>query len=133
MPEIFEIKELRAKKALVSLIDVNLVRILIDEESEIDKDDILEINSKKFELVNDNLHSVIFIAPKYGSISSEARETSASMEVNHNAIAKAVVVPSLGQRLVANFFIKFNKPPTTIKIFSNEEDARKWLEEKIKE
>ncbi|HLP14185.1 MAG TPA: hypothetical protein VK177_19800 [Flavobacteriales bacterium] len=118
---------IRVKQATVSTLANGFIRILIDEEAEITSNDILEINAAKSKLAGNQPHIVLFIAPKNGSITSEARATSASKEVNRNAIAKAIVTKSLPQRLIGNLFIKFNKPPAPTKLFSIEKDAIEWL------
>jgi len=41
--------------------------------------------------------------------------------------AEAFVVNSLPTRLIANFYMKFNKPPNPTKIFNTVEKAEEWL------
>jgi hypothetical protein len=43
--------------------------------------------------------------------------------------ADAFVIKSLAQTLVANFYMKFNKPFVPTKFFNNEEDALIWLKQ----
>lgn len=114
-------------KATVTLIKQNTIRIDIHEDVELDSEDILQINKAKNELVGDNKHVVLFVPCEFGAITKEARETSASEEVYRNAIAKAIIVTHLGNRLIASFFIMVNKPPAPTKLFSDEKDALKWL------
>jgi hypothetical protein len=122
------VREIKTAKATLSLIKRDIVRILVDEEVDVQREDILEINAAKNSLIGNGKYCVVFITPKFGSINSEARAVSASKEVYHNAIAKAIVVPNLGQRIIGSFFIKFNKPPSPTRLFSNEADAVIWLE-----
>jgi hypothetical protein len=118
---------IRVKQATISTIETAFVRILIDEEAEITTTDILEINEAKNKLVGDGPYIVLFVAPVRGAITGEARAASATKEVYHNAIAKAIVTKSLAQRLVGSIFIKINKPPAPTKLFSIEKDAIEWL------
>ena len=60
-------------------------------------------------------------------ISSEARKFGSSPDVQKNLIAQAVLVNSLATRIAANFYIRFNKPPKPIRLFTNSEDAFSWL------
>jgi len=60
-------------------------------------------------------------------ISSEARKYGSAPEIQKNLIAQAVLVNSLATRIAGNFFIRFNKPPKPIRIFTNPEDAKSWL------
>jgi hypothetical protein len=38
-----------------------------------------------------------------------------------------MVIKILGQRILGNFYIKFQKPMIPTKIFNNHEDALEWL------
>jgi hypothetical protein len=115
------------KKADVSLTSDGHILIRILEYSEVEAEDIKEINAAKDQLTEGKRNTVIFVTPNYGSISKEARELSASKEVYHNAIAKALVVSNMAGRLVSHFFITVNKPPAPTKIFKTEAEAAKWL------
>jgi hypothetical protein len=114
-------------KATLTLIKKNTIRINIHEEVELNSFDILQINKAKNELANGHKHVVLFVPCEFGTITPEARKTSASEEVNRNAIAKAIVVQHLANRLIANFFIMVDRPPAPTRIFSEEKDALKWL------
>lgn len=59
----------------------------------------------------------------------ESRVLSTSMEGSIYKIADAFVINSLPQILVANFYMKFNKPSVPTKFFKNVRDAEKWLEQ----
>lgn len=45
--------------------------------------------------------------------------------------AQAIIIDSLSNRLLANFYIKFQKPQNPIKIFEKEEEAIQWLKQFI--
>ncbi len=120
-------KKVELEKAIISLLKDDVIKIDIKEYSIIDIDDIKKFQEAKKSLIGNAKHFVLFISPKIGTLTKEAREYSASPEVNLNAKAKAVVVPNLAARLVANFFIKTNKPPIIHKAFVNEKEALIWL------
>ena len=61
-----------------------------------------------------------------GSMTSEAR-TYAAEHGKDYFIAAAIISDSLAVRMVVNFFNTFYKHVVPFKMFSNEEDARKWL------
>ena len=66
---------------------------------------------------------------KVWQVSSNARAYSSSPEVDKMNIAMAILAGySLTTTIIANFFIKFNKPKTPTKIFKNEKDALDWLD-----
>ncbi len=50
-----------------------------------------------------------------------------SAEDNVHTIADAVIIKSMAQRIIANFYIKFNKPVNPTQIFPDAESAAFWL------
>ncbi|MCB9136493.1 MAG: hypothetical protein H6636_13785 [Anaerolineales bacterium] len=61
------------------------------------------------------------------SISQEAR-TFVSIEGNSSLVSSAaLLVGSLISRVIGNFFLGINKPPTPVSLFTDEEKARMWL------
>lgn len=63
------------------------------------------------------------------NMGNETRSFIAAYEKEHNLnIALAIISTSLVTNMVANFFIKFNKPHAPTKIFRTEEEALTWLD-----
>ena len=58
----------------------------------------------------------------------EAREYLADKKNTRYLNAGAIVVNSRSQRIIGNFFIQINRPNIPSKIFTNEQEALKWLE-----
>ena len=114
-------------KANVELTQEGHVRIYVHENSDVNLNDIKQINEAKKKIVGHGKHTVLFLVPAIGNLSNSAREFSASQEANHNAIAKALVVKNLAGRLICRFFINVNKPPSPTKIFKCEREASSWL------
>ncbi len=121
------IKEVKLKNLTITLVEDNIIRIEVDEHCIVDIDEVKEVQKVKRSLIGDQRHSVLFITPKFGTMTKEAREHSASKEVNIHAMGKAIVLNGLAMRILANFFINFNKPPVEHRVFENEEDALEWL------
>ena len=57
----------------------------------------------------------------------ESRAFSASEEGLKYTMADAMVFNSMAHRLMANFYLKFNKPSRPSKAFTSIESAREWL------
>ena len=70
---------------------------------------------------------VILDVSKAAGVSKEANEYASGKEVEGLQIAMAILISSLPIRLLANFFIKFNKPPAPTKLFNSTESAIAWL------
>ena len=60
-------------------------------------------------------------------ISQSARVYSASIESTQFAQACAILAPSMITKLIANFFMSFNKPNLPTQIFTSKEKAFEWL------
>ena len=60
-------------------------------------------------------------------ITKEARAYAAEPKSAEMSSAMAIVIGSLGTRLLTNFFIKFNKPNGSVRMFNSIEKALEWL------
>lgn len=60
-------------------------------------------------------------------LASEVRDWAANPQGNKNTYADALVINSLPHKLLANFYMRFNKPVKPTKIFNQREKALKWL------
>jgi hypothetical protein len=58
-----------------------------------------------------------------------ARELSSSARGSQFTKADAMIVHNITQKIIANFYMKFNKPDKPPRFFSSEEDAIEWLRE----
>lgn len=115
------------QKAVISLLKGDIVKMVPIENGEMDIIDLEEIQKAKFELVEERKYAVLFVTPNTGVMTKEARAFASGPLVNRNAVAKAIVIKNLGMRLMASFFIKFNKPVVEHRLFENEESAAEWL------
>ena len=76
----------------------------------IEKEDVVMLKEINKKLSSTKKYTVLVDAQEFTSISNEARKLSASKEYAQKTIAKALLIPTLGHKLVANFYIKVNKP-----------------------
>lgn len=60
-------------------------------------------------------------------ISKEARDFAASGQTVGYISAFAILASDLSMKLVGNFFIHFHKPDQPTRIFTEKNEARKWL------
>lgn len=63
---------------------------------------------------------------------AEGREYSKQNEDSFPKICNAFVVNSIAYKLIANFYIKFNKPSYPSKSFNNFNEAEKWCKDQAK-
>jgi hypothetical protein len=125
-------KVIETDKALVSITSQGHVLTRIKEQMDLEVRDIEEMLAAKRSLIGDREHTVLFVSPRFGTISPKAREFSASAEVGYKVIARAIVTSSLSSRLLGNFYLRINRPSTPTRLFENESDAEKWLDKVLK-
>ena len=70
---------------------------------------------------------ILHVLGKYMNFTKEAREYGASEEGLKFSLAEAFVLNSLAHKILANFYIKFNKPKVPTQFFKTKEEATVWL------
>ena len=68
----------------------------------------------------------VFQFDSFSDIKPEMREWSADSDGNKNTFTDAIVIESLSQKIIADFYLKFNKPTLPTKIFYSLEKAADW-------
>ena len=119
--------EIKLDYAKVQLFDAKLVRIEIFSNNIIALDESKKINDAIGTLSKGTECFVLMVADEFTQFDRSAADFSASEEGLRYTIADALVVKSLSHKILANFYLKFNKPAKPTKIFTNEPEAVKWL------
>jgi len=94
------------------------------EDIELEQKDAQEAIAEAIELSEGKDYAILFNANVAGHISHEARDEFAKSK---KRLAVAIVTTSLANKLFGNFFIKFHKPMSASRIFSDEQTAIEWL------
>ena len=121
------VKEIELKFAQLSLYDPPLVKVEMHGNVLITETESREINNKIGELSGGKEIPVLMVAEELTQFDSTARTFSASEEGMRYTLGDAFVVRNIAQRLIASFYLSFNKPKKPSKIFDSEEAAMKWL------
>ncbi len=113
----------------MSLRDDGIVQV------DINRDEVMEVRHIKLgvefleEISEGKKFPLLFVVGDFSVPSEEARKYEASEESNPYASAEAYVIKSLAQKLIGNFYLKFNKPARPTKFFRNKDEAVAWLKE----
>lgn len=70
---------------------------------------------------------VLIIGGSFTSLDKETRGFMASEESLKYSIAEAFYLTSLPQKILINFYIKFDRPLVPTKVFTSKEKANEWL------
>lgn len=129
-----EINNLSTNTNKYSVISVDLgnntyLKVNVLGNEEISVDDVKSIALSCKNIGGDNCFPLLIKVDKYTLPSAEARRFIAQADANPYAKAEAYVISDLPQKIVSNFFLKFDKPARPTKIFTNEEEALEWLKQ----
>lgn len=104
-----------------------IVEILIKESSVIGREECIEITDSYETILESQRFPLLHIIEDYVTIDKEAREYAASEEGLRYSKVEAFVINSLAHKILANFYMKVNKPSVPTKFFRSREEAEDWL------
>ncbi len=104
-----------------------ILRIKVIEGAHIDLPSLIEDGEHNPVLTSGKRALALYDSRAFFTIEPEAREYLRSGIVDPTRIATAVLTDRLATRLLVNFFIRFNRPQTPMRMFNNEQHALEWL------
>ena len=127
------IKKVETDVAYISMCDDSIVRVLFKKNKEIDPSSL----KKLFETFNDLVEGVSYpylYSAEDGSVIFTTEGNAYSKQNQHAfpKVCSAFVVTSLAHRLIANFYLKINKPAHPSKLFKDKEEAERWCYQQLK-
>jgi len=124
-----KLERIELEKAFIELLDGNVALLKFKEDVVFELRDAIETNKAIYSMVKGKPFLSLIDARIYGSISTDARDFFAKDLLTKDIrIAEAIVINNLPTRLFAKFYIRISRPTNPVKIFSDIEDARLWLE-----
>lgn len=119
--------EIELKKSIVSLLDDGILHIHFKPGAEILFSDAVLIVEAMEKVGKGKKYPVLIDAGEFVSVDQEVRLFSASEDSNMFTIADAIAYYSFGQKLIADFYIKNNKPKVPTRAFATKKEATDWL------
>src|SRR3989338_4796867 len=123
------IKEIDLEKSVITLYDNRIVKIRFKNMVDFVLDDAIIANQTMFDVADGNpFLSLVDTLDVRGQISNDAMNHFAKDPLTKGVrIAEAIVVDSLHNRILANFYLKFVKSHNHVKVFNNMDKAIAWL------
>lgn len=121
------LNEIKFNYAKVQLFEPKLVRIEIFSETIIGLNESKSMNDAVGVLSEGTECLVLIVADEFAQFDRDSGDFSSSEEGQRYTFADALVVKSLSQKILANFYLKFNRPAKPTRIFTNEAEAIAWL------
>lgn len=123
------INEIDLEKSVISLFDNKIVKIRFKDGVDFILQDAIIANQTMFDLAEGlPFLSLVDTINVRGQISKEAMEHFAKDPLTKGVrVAEAIVVDSLHNRILANFYLKFTKSHNPVRVFNNMDKAINWL------
>lgn len=120
-------KTFRGNKFILNLLNLEVVELITDDDIELTLEDAKEIVSEAYNFNDGQKKLNLIVVGNNTSATIEAIQYFSGVESENVSIADAVIINSLGQRILLNFLIKLIKGRWPIKAFADKDEALKWL------
>lgn len=120
-------KTINLEKTRVTLLDEGIIHIHIKEDADIELADAVLIVEAMGKLGGGKKYPVLIDAGEFSSIDREVQVYSATAESNLYTLADAIAYCNLAQKLLSDFYVKYNKPVVPTKVFAKKDEAIEWL------
>lgn len=123
-------KEITTPTVRMRLLSCGIVHYTYLPNSEVDEREHQLNHESLIKLVGtDKKYPLLIDADAFINVTPEARKLVRQLESTVPISARAMIITSLGQRILASFYIKVQKPIVPTKIFDNYEEGIQWLQE----
>ncbi len=126
-----KVKTISLESGEVILCNKGFVLVRLNGDREIDLEEVKKQVEAGVKLTNGDDYVAMFDAGGTIDVNEEGMTYAANYK-NNNWKAFAIVVRSISERILANYFIRFKKPVRPTKVFTNPERAIEWLSEHLK-
>lgn len=123
----FEEKTVELEEVVIRSRNDGIIQVIFKEGIELDVDLQDRMMIVYHQLCGDTKRPFLFNALNDVDITKEARDHSRELEKTYPGSATAVIADTVAYKLIANFYLKFNKPSTPYKVFNNIDSAEVWL------
>lgn len=91
----------------------------------------MELIEKGYKIINDNgggLYYNVYHFHSFADVDPEVRKWASDPNGSENTVSDAIVIGSVGQKILTDFYLKFDSPIKPTKIFFSLEKAITWTE-----
>lgn len=110
----------------VEINDFGFYVITVNETEEFSVEDLKKLVNAQQELGGEKL-PVLTLCSEHATTNSELLKELSVNANNPCSKADAFVIHSMAQKILANFYVKINKPDRPTKFFNNKDEAIQWL------
>jgi len=123
------LKEIVTNTVRLRLLSNDIIHYTFLPNSEVNEIEHQSNHNALIELVGNSIKYPLLIdGDDFANVTPEGRKLIRQLEPLIPISARAIVIKILGQRILANFYIRFQKPIIPTKVFNDYEEALEWLE-----
>lgn len=111
----------------VFLREDGIVEIDVRENADIGVEECRELTKTYEDLLENKKYPLLHVVGDYVTMTKEAREYASTEEGLRYSKVEAFVINSLPHKILANFYMKIQKPSVPTKFFSTKQEAVAWL------
>lgn len=126
------VKEIYLQEATILLRSDGIVHVHYNKDIILDIPLQLIMLEKFNEITGGKLTPFLFTASDGVTVTVEARDNAIKTEEDSPCYGTAVVVTNTAYMLIANFYLRFNKPKRPYRVYKSEKDAIDWLKTFVK-
>lgn len=119
--------KIKTDKFEISVVEKGIIENHILPHALIDVADIHEMKKYNVMLADNTPYTMLITSSHLSDTTNEARELTARKDFSPLVRARALLTKSTGHKIVANFYLKVNRPFVRTKLFSDKEKAIQWL------
>lgn len=121
------VREIEIDEAVLGMREDGILQVFLKDNMELDAELQLRWIEIYHELTGGVKVPFIFQGGIGSTVTREARDKAIEFEDRIPRLASAVVVTNTAHALIANFFLKFNKPSVPYRVFKDFDKAIEWL------
>lgn len=125
--EVKILKEYSDQLCVIKLRSDNVLQFNTIKNVEYSKDEAAIVIKNIIEVTNGKQYLLLVVADDTSNVTVEGMRLLSSPPAMSYATAKAYVINSIPQKLMANFYLRFLKPEKPVKFFRSQTEAEKWL------
>lgn len=121
------VKELKGEYCNITLRSDDVLEITTFKDVEYDDSQTASVIRDVLSITEGKHYYVLVLSGQYSNVTVESMQLLASPQAMSYALAKAYVISSPAQRLMANFFLANLKQDKPVKFFLSQEKAEEWI------
>lgn len=110
----------------VEINDLGFYVVSVNETEEFSVEDLKKLVDAEAKLGAEKL-PVLVLCSEHATTNSDLLNSISKNENNPYSKADGFVIKSMAQKILANFYVKINKPERPTKFFNSKDEALKWL------